>query len=171
MTTRPCDEVGLDFFDAAPTLHRVERELAATPAEVFAAFLDAESWKTWAVPITRVEWTSGLPLEVGSTRTVHMWGGVVAHEEFLAYDEGTRMAFRFNEVAPKAVRAFAEDYQVTDLGGGRCRVVWTMAMDTGRRAGVGARLVDPVVRVGLGHMLGRFARLVESRSASTGAGR
>ena len=168
MTSHSCDEVGLDFFDSAPTLHRVQRELAATPAQVFAAFRDADAWVSWAAPITRVEWTSGFPLEVGSTRTVHMWGGVVAHEEFIAYDEGTRMAFRFDEVSRKAVRAFAEDYQVTDLGAGRCRVQWSMAMDTGRRAGVAARLVDPAMRIGLAHMLGRFARLVESRSASAG---
>ena len=43
------------------------------------------------------------------------------------------MAFRFNEASKKGVRAFAEDYQVTELGGGRSSVEWTMAMDAWHR--------------------------------------
>ena len=135
MSTReryPCERVGLDFFATAPIARSTAVEVAATPERVFALFLDADAWVRWAPPITAVHWTSGLPLEVGSTRDVHMWGGLVGHEEFLTYDHGRRMAFRFNEASRDDVRAFAEDYLVTSLGGGRCRVEWTMALDTGR---------------------------------------
>ncbi|WP_196780876.1 SRPBCC family protein [Nocardioides sambongensis] len=171
MTVYACEKVGLDFFDTAPSVHRLERTVAATPAEVFAAFLDAEAWAAWAPPITRVEWTSGLPIETGSTRTVHMRGGLVAHEEFLAYEDGGRMAFRFNEASKQGVHAFAEDYRVTDLGAGRCVVAWTMALDTGRGPSRLDRVVDPMMRLGLRYMLGRFGKLVESRSATTAADR
>ncbi len=165
--TVPCDKVGVEFFDAAPTIHRARVEVAATPERVFAILLDAGSWVTWAVPITRVEWTSGLPLEVGSTRTVHMRGGVVAYEEFIAYEHGVRMAFRFNETSKKAVRAFAEDYRVTELGDGRCRVEWTMAMDTGRSSVILDRLTAPAMSLALRYLLRRFATLVESDFAPT----
>ena len=160
--TFDCDKVGLDFFDTAPTIHTARKEVAASPEQVFAAFLDADAWVTWAFPITGVDWTSGFPIEVGSTRTVHMRGGLVGYEEFLAYDHGVRMAFRFNEASKKGVRAFAEDYQVTDLGGGRCVVEWTMALDTGRKPGVADKIVNPVMSAGLKYMLGRFAKHVES---------
>ena len=47
---------------------------------------------------------------------------IVGYEEFIAYEHGSRMAFRFNEVSKEGIEAFAEDYRVTDLGEGRCRV-------------------------------------------------
>ena len=158
-----CEKVGVDFFDHAPTVHRATKEVAATPEEIFAVLLDADSWVAWAFPITGVEWTSGFPIEVGSTRTVHMRGGLSGYEEFIAYEHGARMAFRFNAATKKGVRAFAEDYRVTDLGGGRCSVAWTMAMDTGRPAGIADKFVNPVMARALNHMLGKFVALVESR--------
>lgn len=127
-----CEKVGLEFFDTAPTCHRATKEIAATPEQIFAVLLDADSWVKWAMPITGVDWTSGFPIEVGSTRTVHMRGGLIGYEEFIAYEHGRRMAFRFNEVSKDGVQAFAEDYQVTELSPGRCRIEWTMAMKTAR---------------------------------------
>ena len=157
-----CEKVGIEFFDAAPTIHRASIEVTATPERVFDLLLDANAWVTWAFPITRVEWTSGFPIEVGSTRNVHMRGNMVGYEEFIAYEHGSRMAFRFNEASKKGISAFAEDYQVTDLGNGRCRVEWTMAMDTGRTPGLMDKLTNPVLAAGLKHMLGRFGKLIES---------
>ncbi len=88
--TVTCDRVGVDFFDTAPTIHYARLEVAASPERVFAILLDADAdaWVTWAFPITGVDWTSGLPLEVGSTRTVHMRGELVGYEEFIAYEHG-----------------------------------------------------------------------------------
>lgn len=160
--TFACDKVGVEFFDTAPTIHRARTEVAASPERVFALLLDADAWVAWAFPITGVEWTSGFPLEVGSTRNVHMRGGLVGYEEFIAYEHGVRMAFRFNEASKKNIRAFAEDYQVTDLGGGRCVVEWTMAMDTGRTPGFMDKVTSPVMTAGLKYMLSRFAKLLES---------
>ena len=163
-----CERVGLEFFDAAPTVYRAADVVAASPEQVFAVFLDADSWVRWALPITGVEWTSGFPIEVGSTRTVHMRGGLVGYEEFIAYEHGVRMAFRFNEASKKGVRAFAEDYQVTDLGSGRCRVAWTMAMKTGRDSGLASKVTDPIMSFMLKRMLKKFRRLVESGTTLPG---
>ncbi len=159
-----CEDVGLEFFDEAPTRYAASVEIAATPDEVFDAFLDADAWTRWAWPITKVEWTSGFPIEVGSTRTVYMRGGLIGYEEFIAYEQGVRMAFRFNEASTQGVQAFAEDYRVTDLGAGRCRVDWTMAMKNARQGpGFVSALTDPVMGFMVRRMLRKFGRLVESR--------
>ncbi len=161
--TFPCEKVGVEFFDSAPTCHRAVVEITASPEQVFAVFLDAEAWTRWAFPITGVDWTSGFPIEVGSTRTVHMRGGLVGYEEFVAYEHGKRMAFRFNEASKKGIPAFAEDYQVTELAGGRCRVEWTMAMDTGRgESSLVSKVSGPIMSFMLKRMLRKFGRLVES---------
>jgi len=165
-----CEKVDLGFFETAPTLHRASVEIDATPDEVFEVLLDGPAWTEWAFPITGVDWTSGFPIEVGSTRTVHMRGGMVGYEEFIAYEHGRRMAFRFNEASKDNLKAFAEDYQVTDLGGGRSRVEWIMAMDSGGEStGLRAKVMDPVMSFGVGRMLKKFGRLVESRQSSEGA--
>lgn len=158
-----CEDVGLEFFDEAPSKYMASQEIAATPEQVFDVFLDADAWARWAMPITAVEWTSGFPIEVGSTRTVYMRGGLIGYEEFIAYEHGARMAFRFDEVSMKGVQAFAEDYRVTDLGAGRCRVDWTMAMKNAQPApGFVAKLTDPVMGFMVRRMLRKFGRLVES---------
>lgn len=165
--TFECEKVGLEFFETAPTLYRASVEIDATPEDVFASFLDAEAWTKWAMPITGVEWTSGFPIEVGSTRTVHMRGGLVGYEEFIAYEHGVRMAFRFNEASKDGLGAFAEDYRVTDLGGGRCRVDWIMAMDNGGDgSGLRAKVMNPVMSFMVKRMLKKFGRLVESTRAA-----
>lgn len=160
--TFECEKVGLEFFDAAPMAFRAKRTVQASPEQVFAAFLDADAWVTWAFPITGVDWTSDFPIEVGSTRTVHMRGGIVGYEEFLAYEHGVRMAFRFNQASKKGIQAFAEDYQVTDLGDGRSTVEWTMALDAGRGPGALDKVTVVLMTAGVRFMLGRFAKLVES---------
>jgi len=167
--TVTCEKVGVDFFDTAPTIHRASVEVSATPERIFDLLLDANAWVTWAFPITKVDWTSGFPLEVGSTRNVHMRGGLVGYEEFIAYEHGSRMAFRFNAASKKGIRAFAEDYQVTPLPGGRCTVAWTMAMDTGRTPGIADKMTNPLMGLGLKYMLGKFGKLIESDFVATKA--
>ena len=164
----PCDEVGLEFFDVAPTKYEASVEIDATPDQIFDAFLDADAWVEWAMPITGVEWTSGFPIEVGSTRTVHMKGDIVGYEEFIAYEHGTRMAFRFNEASKPAIKAFAEDYQVTDLGNGRCRVDWVMAMQTKKEGpAFVTKLSGTVMNLMVKRMLRKFGRLVETKFTGT----
>ena len=163
-----CEDVGLEFIEEAPTRYEASEEIAATPEQVFDVFLDADAWVQWAMPITAVEWTSGFPIEVGSTRTVHMRGGIIGYEEFIAYEHGVRMAFRFDEVSKRGIEAFAEDYRVTDLGGGRCRVDWTMAMKNAQgNFDFMSHLSDPVMAFMVRRMLRKFGRLVESTKAGT----
>ncbi len=161
--TEPCEKVGLDYFDDAPVRFTASETIAATPEEVFAVFLDAHSWTRWVFAITGVEWTSPFPLQVGSTRTVHMRGGLSAYEEFIAWEPGRRMAFRFNEMSKATAAAFGEDYQVTDLGDGRCRVDWVMAMTPTGASRYTIPVIKPVMAAFIRKTLGNLRRYVESK--------
>ncbi|MFN8052623.1 MAG: SRPBCC family protein [Acidimicrobiales bacterium] len=157
-----CEHVGLDYFATAPCRIVVRETIRATPEQIFDVFLDADSWSRWAFPIQAVEWTSPFPLEVGSTRTVFMTAGMTGWEEFIAWEPCTRMAFRFNQSVEGGPDAFAEDYRLSDAGGGRTHLEWTMAMTlpglSGRLTPLLQRLMWPANRL----MLRRFRRYVEA---------
>jgi polyketide cyclase/dehydrase/lipid transport protein len=107
MAMKPCEPVGLDFIDHAPFRFVSTVELAINPEQLFEVLSDAESWPRWATVITKVTWTSPEPRGVGTTRTVHMRGGIVGDVgappacggEFLAWEAFTHMAFRFNKAS------------------------------------------------------------------------
>lgn len=91
------------------------------PSAVWAALLDAQAWTEW-LPITKVTWTSPQPFRVGTTRTVEI-GPQAVEETFFAWDEGSRMAFRF-EKSTLPVSAAVEDYRVVPTAGG-CELRWS----------------------------------------------
>lgn len=124
-----CRKIDLHFFTNAPIRIVSEVDLPCSPESLFRCFNDAEAWSEWVGVIEKVEWKSPKPIRVGTTRDVEMPGGMVAYEEFLAWDEPRHMAFRFNQFTQKFLNAFGEDYRVTDLGDGHCRLVWTVAID------------------------------------------
>ncbi len=130
----PCERVDLDFVDHAPYRFVSAVDLAITPEQLFEVLADATSWPRWASVITNVTWTSPEPRGVGTTRTVHMRGGITGDEEFLAWEPFTRMAFRFNESSTSSVAAFAEDYRVVPTPNG-CHLTWIMAMKPNGLAG------------------------------------
>lgn len=158
-----CTPVGLTFLDTARNVFRAEQVVRATPEQIFDVFEDAESWTVWALPIQNVEWTSPKPFGVGTTRTVSMVGGIVGYEEFVAWERGKRMAFTFVRCSKKDPEKFIEDYRVTDLGDGSCRVVWYMAMENrGGPSWVDA-LTRPIMSMANRWMLGRFKKYVENK--------
>ena len=143
--THPCERVDLSFVETAPYRFVSTVDLAITPAQLFEVLADATSWPQWASVITKVEWTSPQPRGVGTTRTVHMRGSIVGHEEFLAWEPFTHMAFRFNEASTNSIAAFAEDYRVRETPTG-CHLTWVMAMKpNGAAARVGMSLGRPVM--------------------------
>ena len=157
-----CERVGLDYFATAPCRVRVREVVPAPPLRIFDVFADADSWSRWALPITGVEWTSPWPLGVGATRTVHMRGGMVGHEEFIAWDPPRRMAFRFNESVEGGPLAFAEDYHLTDLGDGTTRVEWIMAMTLPGVSGKLSPVIQRAMQVGNRLMLRKLRSYVAS---------
>ena len=153
-----CERVGLDYLETNRFRWTAAEVVDATPARVFEVFQDGEAWRRWVQAITAVEWTSGFPLSVGSTRTVRMVGGLTAWEEFIAWEPGERMAFRVNEVSRPLVRAFAEDYRVTDVGLGQSRIDWTMAFTPAGPVGAPFALAGPAVAFGVRDTLKRLRR-------------
>ncbi len=164
-----CRKVDMSFFYTAPACYRATVEVEAAPEEIFDSFENADDWPVWALPITKVEWTSAKPFGIGTTRTVTMIGNMVGEEEFIAWERGSHMAFCFVRASSPMIEAFGEDYQVVDLGGGRSSVTWTMAMETGGIGRITTPLSAPLMRWGLAWMLGRFKRHVESRRIAVAA--
>lgn len=140
-----CERVDLDFIESAPYRFVSTVDLNITPEQLFEVLADADSWPQWATVITKVTWTSPEPRGVGTTRTVHMRGGIVGDEEFLAWQPHSHMAFRFNEASTGSIAAFAEDYRLVPTPGG-CHLTWVMAMKpNGIAARVGMALGRPVM--------------------------
>ena len=165
-TMHPCEPVGLDYTATARFRFSNSVDIPATPEQLFEIFLDADAWPRWAGVITRVVWTSEPPHGVGTTRTVHMLGGLVGDEEFLAWETGRHMAFRFTACSLRAVRAFAEAYDVepTDRG---CRLTWTLAMHGNAPTNLSLTVVRPVMNL----LFRRFLRTLAALAAERYAGR
>ena len=162
-----CKPVGMDFLDTSKHRYVAEVIIRASPEQIFDIFEDAASWPEWALPIKKVEWTSPRPFGLGTTRTVTMSGGLTAGEEFIAWERGVRMAFRFTQVSQNSIEAFAEDYQITDLGDGSCRVVWTMAMAPVGVSKIVLGLFGGVMAWSNRYMFSKFKKYVEARVPTT----
>ena len=128
----PMEDIDLDYIRTTKFSFTGTVDLDCTPDQLFDVFEDPVSWTVWAGAIKKVEWTSPKPFGVGTTRTVTMVGGMEGYEEFIAWERGKHMAFKFTKSNKNTARAFGEEYVVTDLGDGRCQLKWTMAMTPGR---------------------------------------
>ena len=164
-----CTPVGLDFLQQTNNVFRAEETVRASPAAIFEVFEDAHAWTVWAMPIQKVEWTSPRPFGVGTTRSVHMLGGMIGHEEFIAWEPGKRMAFTFVGSNKEATEKFLEDYRVTDLGDGRCRVEWYMAMETRGFSRHMMWLTRPLMRFANRRMFKKFREYTEAYAAQSEA--
>jgi uncharacterized protein YndB with AHSA1/START domain len=133
-----CDDIDIGVFDN-PTVC-VSVDIAVRPDQLFEILEDPDAWPVWLKSITHVAWTSPDPKGIGTTRTVTIAGDFVADEEFIAWEPGARMAFRFTQSSRRVFRAFAEDYRVTKHGGGS-RLTWSVVA---RPRGVPAAVLRPL---------------------------
>jgi hypothetical protein len=118
--------------------------------------------------IRRVRWTSAPPHQPGSTRSVWMRGGVQVDETFFAWEPDRRIAFAVTAASTRLLAALAEDYEITPLEGGRCRLRWRM----GIALRGWARVLHPLVAPSLGRSLSTLLARMERVLATTGtAGR
>lgn len=160
-----CTPVGLDFLDKTNNVFKSEVTVKASPDQIFEVFEDAHAWTVWAMPIQKVEWTSPKPFGVGTTRTVFMSGDMAGYEEFIAWEQGKRMAFTFLGCSKDTVESFLEDYRVTDLGDGSCRVEWYMAMQPRGFSGKMMWLTRPIMRFMNQSMFNKFKKYTEEYAA------
>ena len=161
-----CTRVGLDFLEQTRNVFKAEEIVRATPDQIFEVFEDAHAWTVWAKPNQNVEWTSPQPFGVGTTRTVSMMGGMDGYEEFIAWEPGKRMAFTFVGCNKDATEKFLEDYRVTDLGDGSCRVEWYMAMEPRGFSRHMMWLTRPIMRMANRRMFRKFREYTENRVAA-----
>ncbi len=124
----PMEDIDQRFFSDNKFAFTATATLNCTPDRLFEIFEDAEAWPVWAGAIQKVEWTSPQPFDIGTTRTVYMQGNLEGYEEFIAWERGKHMAFKFAGANKDNMYAFGEDYKVTDLGNGQCDLVWIMAL-------------------------------------------
>lgn len=162
MTMHESQTVGMDYFQHADHSYTAVVEIDASPEQVFASFENEHDWPQWALPITKVEWTSPKPFGLGTTRRVFMMGGLVADEVFIAWEYPKRMAFCFTHSSQKLVGSFAEDYIVEALANGKTRVQWNMAMTPQGFGKISMALSRPFMAWGLQWMLNRFKKQVET---------
>lgn len=163
-TLHPCQRVGLDFIDSAKNRFANSVDLAITPEQLFEVLADATSWPRWASVITHVEWTTPEPRGVGTMRTVTMRGGLVGAEEFLAWEEHTLLAFRFNEASEKRITAFAERYDVVPTPEG-CRLTWTLALEVAGAARYTLAPSKALLNLGFRRFLKNLRKYTDERYA------
>lgn len=170
--TNPHDPA-LPYYEAVELdgagLHRMPQvyvnhaELACTPDQLFDVFEDATSWSKWALGIRGVEWTSPKPYGPGTTRTVRMAGGLEIYETFFEWTRGKQMAFSITGATQPVWRSFGENYDVVDLGAGRCTLTWTVAYEPRDTFRTIHFLVRPVMAFALGQYMRRLEKYVAKR--------
>jgi len=111
--------VGEEYLQGVPVT--LTQSISFPSRVVWNAMLDGLAWTEW-LPLDSVEWTSEKPFGVGTTRTVQL-GNDVIKEEFFAWEDGKRMAFRF-DASPFPLFAAVEDYRLQDTSSG-CDLLWT----------------------------------------------
>ena len=163
---RQYESIDLSFMSTTPHSFSAEVELDCSPEQLFDVFEDPDSWAEWVDAITGVEWTSPKPYRVGTTRTVTLLGRQVANEEFIAWDRGKHMAFKFVS-GTMPVDAFGENYEVTDLGGGRCKLRWTLALKQSGPMRLTLIIFAPAMRWVVRRTLGGLKRYIARQQFSS----
>lgn len=114
-------QVGEEFLAAAKQQPGARHVFPFPASIVWASLLDGAAWTQW-LPITKVTWTSPQPFGEGTTRTVEI-GKETVEETFFAWEDGRRMAFRF-EASTLPISAAVEDYTLINHEKG-CELLWT----------------------------------------------
>jgi hypothetical protein len=137
----PCRPVDAAFFETAVMRFKNVVELEAPPEDVFSILEDPGSWPRWFRGMRKVAWISGEPHGVGSTRTA--WLTLVTIDEhFFRWEPGHRFSFYATGLSMPLAHALAEDYLLDQVGPGRSRFTYRVAIAP--RALV--RLGGPVAR-------------------------
>lgn len=85
------------------------------------------TWEEWIDPLSNVMWLLRTPDGVGSRRSVHLFGKPV-EETFIAWEEGRRLAFRFDS-SSLPVSALAEDYVLKEHERDQTLMRWSVRVD------------------------------------------
>lgn len=159
-TMKDHELVDVDYLAVANGPH-AKQAIPFPRKVVWNALLDPVAWTEW-LPITKVEWTSPQPYGVGTTRTVEIKDNII-DETFIIWEEGSRMAFRFDR-SGFPVSAGGEDYHVVDAPGGS-ELHWSCRMSPTFPRGF---LMNQQMRLGFRLMLPKLKKLIEADPARFG---
>jgi hypothetical protein len=118
---QPCD---VDFYAQAP-LRYVGTFDAPRAADAVWAELTRDGTLDWCRALSPVQWTSGRPFGVGTTRRLRALGALVLDEQYFEWIDGERKSFYVARASLPLFRRFAECYVVEPLGPDRSRFTWT----------------------------------------------
>ena len=117
----------LTFAETAPWRLNFGATIAATPAEVWATFIDNESWTRWFVGC-RVCRGIGASFDgVGSRRYIEV-SGLTVDEEFIAWEPEHLWAFTALDMKRAFATALVERATFTAEPDGRTRIDYRMAI-------------------------------------------
>lgn len=154
-----CRFVDESFLASARTRACAERDLAVSPAQLFACFEDNASWRQWVPVIRHAAWTSPQPIGQGSMRTVTIVGGVRLDEVFWACQPERRIGFRVTAASTRTITALLECYDVTPLGKRHCRLRWRMAAELTGVVGFIEPGIRPALAPSMRRMMARLERI------------
>lgn len=151
------------FYESAPVRFDNSVEVPVPSGIVWNILEDDESWSIWAGVIDSVEWTSPKPFGLGTTRTVTMAkGAMTGWEKFIAWAPGQRMGFCFTESTISGIDRFAEDWHVTPIDNGQCRVRWIMCMEPQGVSKYLMPLTKPLMNWNFRRYLGKLSKYAQA---------
>ena len=147
------------FLETAPVRTRQVLEVAAPPAQLWAALAADDAIVGWSPAVTKTRWTTPRPHGVGTVREVTIGGVVTVRELFHRWDEGHRMTFDVVASTRPGIRRFAEDYVVEETPKGS-RLTWIVAMEPAVLPPGGAAVAERALSAGVAELVkGLAARL------------
>ncbi len=128
------------------------QEFASSAERVFAALDDHANMGRWLK--AKITLVKSVPDAVGSVRRIHL-GLSSLDEEVTEREAPTRVVYRIvRGLFPLSYHR--GEINVTDLGTGRCRVVWQIAIDS--KIPLVAPIVRAALKVAIGSGLARLER-------------
>ena len=118
----------VDFVTEARTVVRVEQDVQATPAEVWAVISDTERWPEW-FPAAKACKTTSDGTGLGSTRWIH-FDLFKVNERFVAWDEPRRWAFTILDMNLPGVAAAVEEARIEAVDNATTRITYSVAAET-----------------------------------------
>jgi uncharacterized protein YndB with AHSA1/START domain len=117
----------LVFADRAPWIFDFDGLVTANPAEVWAAFIDNESWTIWFANCKSCRATSDPFDGVGSTRSIEV-NGLRVDERFIAWQPERLWAFTATAMKVSFATSLVERVLFDEPEPGRTHIAYRMAM-------------------------------------------
>lgn len=140
---RPIDDT---FLDDAKLVIRSTVDLAATPAQVWAALGSDEMW-SWLPVIDQLEWLTPRPHAEGCVRRLRLGKFLTVDEEFYRWDVEKRATFRVTAQNRNVLDGLIEDFLLEPSAMGT-KLTWTMALTPRRGKSLPLGLLAPLLAPG-----------------------